>query len=118
MASVLALVVDLAVLLMLAQWTHYLVAATIGFALGAWVSYQIAVQWVFSYRSMENAPGKEFSAYLAVGLAGLAVNNLVILGAVEVIGASLLVAKCTAAMVTFVFNFGVRKILLFRRSIA
>ncbi|MDK9703212.1 MAG: GtrA family protein [Sulfuritalea sp.] len=112
--SLLALLVDMGSLLLLAQFMHYLWAATFGFMLGAATSYLLSVRWVFRHRRLAAFPKTEFAAFAAVGVAGLGLNNLAIYVAVEHAGLPLLAAKAVAAMLTFSFNFGLRKWGLFR----
>lgn len=107
--SVLALAVDMASLLLAAEYVHYLVAATLGFLLGATVSYSLAVRWVFDRRRLRSAPRAEFAVYALIGVIGLAINNLSIFFAVESFGSSLWLAKAIAAVTTFLFNFSARK---------
>ncbi|MDO8786512.1 MAG: GtrA family protein [Sulfuritalea sp.] len=109
-----ALAVDTACLLVVAQFVHYLWAATFGFVLGAVTSYVLSVRWAFRHRRLAAFPKTEFAAFAAVGVAGLALNNLVIFAVVERVGLSLLAAKAVAAGITFLFNFGLRKWGLFR----
>lgn len=112
--SAVALAVDTAVLLLAANFVHYLWAATLGFLLGAVTSYLLSVRWVFQHRRLAAFPKTEFAAFAAVGVAGLGLNNLAIYIAVEHAGLSLLAAKAVAAVLTFSFNFGLRKWGLFR----
>lgn len=112
--SAVALAVDTAALLLAANFVHYLWAATLGFLLGAVTSYLLSVRWVFRHRRLAAFPRTEFAAFAAVGVAGLGLNNLAIYAVVEYIGLSLLTAKAVAAMLTFMFNFGLRKWGLFR----
>lgn len=109
-----ALVVDTAGLLLAARFVHYLWAATLGFLLGAATSYLLSVHWVFRHRRLAAFPKTEFAAFAAVGGVGLALNNLAIYVAVGQVGLSLLAAKAAAALLTFSFNFGLRKWGLFR----
>jgi len=109
-----ALAVDTAGLLLAANFVHYLWAATFGFLLGAVTSYLLSVRWVFRHRRLAAFPKTEFAAFAAVGVAGLGLNNLAIYVAVEHAGLGLLAAKAAAAMLTFSFNFGLRKWGLFR----
>ena len=109
-----ALAVDTAALLLAANFVHYLWAATLGFLLGAASSYLLSVRWVFRHRRLAASPKTEFAAFAAVGVAGLGLNNLAIYVAVEHAGLDLLAAKAVAAMLTFSFNFGLRKWGLFR----
>lgn len=109
-----ALAVDTAGLLLAANFVHYLWAATFGFVLGATTSYLLSVRWVFRHRRLAAFPRTEFAAFAGVGVAGLGLNNLAIYAAVEHAGLGLLMAKAVAAMLTFSFNFGLRKWGLFR----
>jgi putative flippase GtrA len=113
--SLVALVVDTFALLLVANFVHYLWAATLGFLLGAVTSYLFSVRWVFRHRRLAAFPKTEFAAFAAVGVAGLGLNNLAIYGAVEHAGLGLLAAKAGAALLTFSFNFGLRKWGLFRQ---
>lgn len=109
-----ALAVDTAGLLLAANFVHYLWAATFGFVLGATTSYLLSVRWVFRHRRLAAFPRTEFAAFAAVGVAGLGLNNLAIYAAVEHAGSGLLAAKAVAALLTFSFNFALRKWGLFR----
>ena len=112
--SAVALAVDTTALLLAANFVHYLWEATLGFLLGAVTSYLFSVRWVFRHRRLAGFPKTEFAAFAAVGVAGLGLNNLAIYAAVEHAGLGLLMAKAVAAMLTFSFNFGLRKWGLFR----
>jgi putative flippase GtrA len=112
--SLAALAVDMGCLLLLAQFVHYLWAATLGFLLGALTSYVLAIRWVFRHRRLAASPRVEFAAYAAIGAVGLGLNNLVIFLAVDGAGLGLWLAKIAAAAITFAFNFGTRKWGLFR----
>ncbi len=107
--SALALAVDMACLLLAAEYVHYLLAATLGFLLGATVSYVLAVRWAFDRRRLESSPRTEFAVYALIGVTGLGINNLTIFLAVESLGLSLWLAKACAAAITFLFNFSARK---------
>jgi putative flippase GtrA len=109
-----ALAVDTAGLLVAAKFVHYLWAATFGFLLGAMTSYLLSVRWVFRHRRLASFPKTEFAAFAAVGVVGLGLNNMAIYAAVEHAGLGLLAAKAVAAVLTFSFNFGLRKWGLFR----
>jgi putative flippase GtrA len=113
-ASVIALAVDTTGMLIAANLVHYLWAATLGFLLGAATSYFLSVGWVFRHRRLESFPKTEFAAFVAIGAVGLGLNNLAIFLAVEQAELSLLAGKMVAAMLTFSFNFGLRKCGLFR----
>ncbi len=115
-ASAAALAVDFSVyvgLIRLAD-VSYLVAAPIGFILGLAVVYALSVRWVFTHRRLADAR-VEFLVFALIGLAGIALNQLVIYAGVEQLSLSYEMAKIVSAAVVFCFNFGLRKLVLFRR---
>ncbi len=115
-AAALALAVDMGVYIGLIRLAgmDYLVAAPIGFGLGLAVIYVVSVRWVFSHRRLANARA-EFALFALVGLAGMALNQLVIYAGVERFAFSYEVAKIVSAGAVFTFNFATRKLLLFTR---
>ncbi len=116
-ASALALAIDFGVysgLIRLAG-VHYLVAAPIGFALGLATVYALSVRWVFRQRRLADRRA-EFALFAAIGLAGMALNQVIIYAAVAMMPGSYEIAKIISAGVVFCFNFISRKLLLFTRS--
>jgi putative flippase GtrA len=115
-AAALALAVDMGVYIGLIRLAgvDYLVAAPIGFGLGLAVIYVLSVRWVFGHRRLANARA-EFALFALVGLAGMALNQLVIYSGVERFAFSYEVAKIVSACAVFTFNFVTRKLLLFTR---
>lgn len=93
---------------------QYLVAAPIGFGLGLAVIYVLSVRWVFGHRRLADARA-EFALFALIGLAGMALNQLVLYTAVERWALSYELAKLASAAIVFGFNFMLRKFLLFTR---
>ena len=87
----------------------------IGFALGLAAVYALSVRWVFRHRRLADAR-VEFLVFTSIGLAGMALNQLVIYAGVEHLSLSYEMAKMVSAAVVFCFNFGLRKLLLFTRD--
>jgi putative flippase GtrA len=112
-ASLVALAVDVAVLLAAAQFMHYLMAATLGFVVGSVISYLLATRWAFRRRRLNGRAHAEFAVYAVVGVLGLGINDLAMFLAVGSAGLPLLTGKLLAAGMTFVFNFILRKLVLF-----
>ena len=114
LVSVVALGVDTSVLYSLATWAgwHYLAASMVAFAAGAAVAYLLSVRFVFPVRKLHN-PYTEFVAFVALGLAGMAVNAAALFVAVSAVGLGLITAKLLAAGCTFATNFTLRRQLLF-----
>ncbi len=89
------------------QW-----AAVIGFAAGAVVAYVASIAWVFEARTLRRA-ALEFGLFVAIGVAGLLLTELLLWLQIECFGESRLWSKVGASGVVFIFNFAVRKTLLF-----
>jgi putative flippase GtrA len=115
-ASAVALAVDFSIYAGLVRLASvgYLVAAPVGFALGLATIYLLSVRWVFGARRMADAR-LEFAVFASIGLAGMALNQLVIYVGVEAWALSYESAKLVSAGVVFCFNFALRKLLLFTR---
>ena len=112
-ASLIALGLDLVILMTAASVMHYLLAASLGFVVGAIASYLLATRWVFGRRRFADRTRREFVVYALVGVVGLGINDLVIYLTVAAIGMTLFVGKILAAGLTFLFNYAVRKAVLF-----
>jgi len=91
----------------------YPLAALVGFCAGAVVAYLASIAWVFEARSVRRA-GVEFGIFVAIGVAGLALTEALLWLQIERFGLPPLWSKVGAAGVVFVFNFVVRKTMLFR----
>jgi putative flippase GtrA len=112
--SFVLLCVDIALLWILVQFFSwpYLVAATVSFSAGVIVGYILSVTAVFRYRRLKNQP-IEFASFAAVGIVGLAINAAAMYFGVGYLGEHYLAAKCSAACLTFGWNFLARRQLLF-----
>jgi putative flippase GtrA len=91
----------------------YPLAAVMGFCAGAVVAYLASVAWVFEARTIRRA-GIEFGLFVAIGVAGLLLTEALLWLQIERLGMPALWSKGGAAGVVFLFNFAVRKALLFR----
>lgn len=116
-ASAIALAIDFGIYAGLIRFAavHYLVAAPIGFAFGLATIYLLSIRWVFRERRLADRRA-EFALFALIGLAGLALNQLILFAAVQWLAASFEVAKIISAGMVFCFNFISRKLLLFTRS--
>jgi putative flippase GtrA len=115
-ASAVALGIDMAALggLVYLVGMHYLLAAPLGFAAGLALIYLLSVRWVFAERRLADRR-IEFAVFALIGLAGIAINELVIYVGVERFSLSPVQAKIPSAALVFCFNFASRKLLLFTR---
>jgi putative flippase GtrA len=93
---------------------HYLPAALFAFLLGTWVNYQLSVNWVFSFRSVD-AHGLEFGLFLLVGVITLGVSLALMALLVGAFAMHVLLAKCLVTAFTLIANFAGRRVLLFTR---
>jgi len=116
-ASALALAVDFGMysgLIRLAD-VDYLAAAPLGFAAGLATIYLLSVRWVFGFRRIASQRA-EFAVFAVIGLAGMALNQVIIYAVVKTLPGFYEVGKLISAGTVFFFNFVFRKLLLFTRN--
>ncbi len=109
-----ALLADLGVLVTLTEMfgVHYLVSAVFGFGVGVTVNYLLSVLWVFTDHALQSR-WLEFAVFLVLGIMGLGLNEISLYVLSGVLGAHYVLAKFAATVLTFFWNFGSRKMLLF-----
>lgn len=113
-ASAVALVVDLALLVFLTEaGVHYLLAATIAFLVGMLVVYLASVRWIFSWRSHKERKHIEIGVFLLTGLIGLLLNLGILWILTSVFGIFYLLSKFVSVGFVFTWHFVTRKLLLF-----
>lgn len=127
--GVIATLVDMGSLVVMKEWlglrNHTVIAATIAYMLGLVTNYLLSTFWAFRGLNTKKR-GVEFAVFAVISLIGLGLNNLIImlfekvLGPRQVLGAWLnadkyyIIGKVVATVVVFVWNFGMRKLLLYR----
>jgi putative flippase GtrA len=109
-----AFVVDFAVLFLLTDKAglHYLTSATAAFLVGLLVNYALCIAWVFDVRAIANR-GHEFAIFASIGIAGLALNNGLMYAFTDLAGFHYLLSKFIAASLILIFNFALRRAILF-----
>jgi putative flippase GtrA len=113
-ASVVALAVDLAVLVLLTEsGVHYLVAATTAFLAGMFVVYLASVKWIFSWRTHRERRHIEAGVFLATGAIGLLLNLGIMWTLTSALGFYYLYSKLVSVGVVFAWHFVSRKLILF-----
>jgi putative flippase GtrA len=112
-ASIVALGVDMALLLVLANYMHYTLAASLSFLIGAGVHYLLSIGFVFRNRRLQHRQLTEIVVFVGSGAMALLITVGVVAGCVEILHASLPVAKLAAAGASFLFGYGARKLALF-----
>ncbi len=91
---------------------HYLVSAAIAFLVGLAVNYILSVAWVFNRRRMDSRLS-EFVVFALIGLGGLLLNEVFIWFFTEVLLLFYLVSKAISTVLVYLYNFLVRKFVLF-----
>lgn len=97
---------------------HYLLANFVGLVVGLIVNYYISVAWVFSAckRSLENKKAVEFGIFAIVGIIGVGINQLCMFLMIGCLEYQEMLSKMAAAVIVLLWNFGARKLLLFKSS--
>jgi len=113
LASAAALAVDWGLLLGLTQaGIDYRIATAVGFCAGIGITYLLSISMVFRHRAVVDRR-REFIGFFGVGIAGLVVTQLLMALWVERLGMTPGLAKIPTAGLVFVFNFTIRRALLF-----
>jgi putative flippase GtrA len=114
LASAAALAVDWGLLVGLTGLgVDYRIATAVGFSAGIAVTYGLSVSVVFRNRAITDRR-REFAGFLGVGIAGLALTQGLMALWVERLHVAPGLAKIPTAGLVFIFNFAVRRALLFR----
>ena len=92
---------------------HYLISNVAGYAFGLIVSYTLNVKWVFSQRRFHHKQGHEFVYFTLIVFTGLAISEGVLWFATEATELHYTAAKIVSTLFVFLFNFVVKKWLLF-----
>jgi len=112
-ASAAALALDTAVFsLSLRLGVHLAVAACLGFSLGLMLIYTISTRHVFSQHRLADRRN-EFALFALIGVAGLLLTEALLWLLVKQLGVAPVAAKLTSACGVFLFNFALRKAVLF-----
>ncbi|MDD5751761.1 MAG: GtrA family protein [Candidatus Peribacteraceae bacterium] len=106
-------VVDFIVyLLCLSLGVHYLLAQLIAYCVGFAWNYTFSILWVFeSSRKFM----REISLTFVITMFGLLWTELLLFGMVDFLGFGEIVAKIIATAIVLFWNFGARKVWVFRK---
>ncbi len=91
---------------------YYLLSAIIGFVFGLSVNYLLSIIWVFNNSSI-GSRFFEILFFTAIGIIGLALNELFIWTFTDKLNAHYLLSKNITAIIVCLWNFFARKYLLF-----
>ncbi len=114
LASAAALALDFALLVLLTRFAgvDYRVSAALGFCAGTALTYGVSITWVFGHRPVKDRR-LEMIGFFLIGVAGLALNEVLLITFVERLGMTYVLAKVPTAGIGFICNFTMRRLLLF-----
>ncbi len=115
MVGGLAFVIDFGSLYLFTELArlYYLVSAAVAFMLGLVTNYSLSRLWVFDRRTLSSSY-MEFLVFALIGVVGLGWNEVIIWFVVEKVHLHYLVAKLVSVGIVMFWNFGARKLVLFR----
>ncbi|MDA0976972.1 MAG: GtrA family protein [Proteobacteria bacterium] len=114
-SGLIAFACDFSTLVILTEWlqVHYLLSNIAGYSVGLVVSYTINVNWVFKHRRYDETPHREFLYFTIIVIVGLAISEAVIFAITEFTPLHYTVSKVISVGCVFLFNYLVKKRLLF-----
>ena len=106
-----------ALCLYVCEW-HYLLANLVGLVAGLVLNYAMSIVWVFTAcrRTLEKQKVMEFVLFALVGIAGVGINQLLMYLMVDGLSLNEMASKMIAAVLVLMWNFGGRKLMLFREK--
>jgi putative flippase GtrA len=112
--GLICLVIDFGVTWLLLPSLHLLLANSIGFLVANVANFLLAHRWVFQSDVPSSQSVNTYMAVLLVSLVGLALSNLVVWVSISLWDAHFLIGKFLAASIGLIWNFGARKIWIYR----
>lgn len=105
---------DYAALLMLKEWVglHYLIAVPFAFLIGIAVNYLIGIWFVFQRGRL--TLGKELFLFLVISLLALAITEGSMYALTDILRLDYRISRLISGVLTYLFNFFSRKLLLYR----
>ena len=96
---------------------HYLLANLVGLVAGLVLNYLMSILWVFTAckRILKTQKGIEFVLFALVGIAGVGINQVLMYLMVDGLGLNEMLSKMVAAVLVLMWNFGARKLILFKK---
>lgn len=113
--SGLSLVIDFCTLFLFTDLLriHYLVSSVLSYSIGLLLNYYISVNWVFGSRTYADRR-KEFTIFVAIGIAGLGINTLVMWVCTGLFSLYYLAARVISAAIGYTWKYAARRLILFR----
>jgi len=109
-----AFVVDFFIFLFFTQYLeiHYLIANIFAFSAGLMSNYLLSLLWVFNNRKLDKK-AQEFIVFTIIGVVGLLLSQFLLYLFIDILFLSIIYAKLSTTLITFVWNFTARKVILF-----
>ena len=97
---------------------HYLVGAFCGYTAGLIITYLLSIKWIFSDRKLSHQQGAEFIIFTLTGLVGLLLTQGLMYAFTEYVFGTdhYLYSKLLTTVIVSLFNFAMKKILLFSQK--
>ena len=92
---------------------HYLPATAMGFMCGLIFVYIASNNWVFTKRKLKNRKTLEFITFSIIGVIGLFLTMLFMWVFTEYFCIYVLISKILTTGIVLLWNFGIRKIILY-----
>lgn len=106
---------SLLVLLTEAAGISYRVSAALGYTVGLLVNYVLSIAWVFRDRNLSDKRA-EFVLFFVIGFLGLGLNQAIVCVGTDLARLDYRAAKLVSVAVVLFWNFGARKVALFRSA--
>lgn len=112
--GLITLVIDFGVTWLLLPSMHLVIANSLGFLLANITNFLLAHRWVFQSEVPTTQSTHIYIAVLAISLVGLALSDLIVWLAISQWQMPFLISKILAAILGLVWNFGARKIWIYK----
>lgn len=108
--GVIAFVIDYGLMVVLTELfgINYLISATISFVVSVTFNYFASMRYVFTHKE-DLSRRREFIIFVALSVAGLLINDVLMWLGTDLLGVSYLITKIFATAVVMVWNFVTRK---------
>ncbi len=93
---------------------HYLASSVLSYSIGLVINYYVSVNWVFGTRKYADRR-KEFTIFVAIGIAGLGINTLVMWVCTGLLSLYYLAARVISAAIGYTWKYVARRLVLFRK---
>jgi putative flippase GtrA len=93
----------------------YLLSGAISFLAGLSLVYYLSIHWVFAKRALRDSR-LEFLIFGSVGTGGLILTEIILYVFTDLLGVFYILSKFASIIIVFIWNFTMRKLILFRSS--